>query len=157
MRKAAEWRTAFAFVLIFVTSTGLAQTELGYDPSADPFEQLAAARHAAAADGKLILIIAGGEWCSWCHYLHAFLDRNPDVNKALKDTFVVVKTYFQDAGDNEAFYATLPRAVGYPHFWILDSDGGLRASQNTVELEDGGRSYDKDNFLAFIEQWRAEL
>ena len=131
-----------------------AQNDLGYDPVADPFAVLNEARAAAVEHDKLVLVIAGGEWCIWCHYLNAFLEDNPDIEQAFKEVFVTVKVYFGDEADNSAFFAMLPEAVGYPHFWVIGADGEVLVSQNTLPLEDGAKSYDRDRFMAFVEQWR---
>jgi thioredoxin-related protein len=147
---------ALASTLLTIASASFAQPDIGYDPGADPFALLQQAEASAAADGKFVLVIAGGDWCIWCHYLHAFLDDNEDIGNALKQTFVVVKAYFGDETDNEPFFATLPEAVGYPHFWVLDAGGKVLASQNTLPLEDGDKSYDRGNFLAFIESWESK-
>ena len=111
----------------------------------------------AANEDKLVLVMAGGDWCIWCHYLHAFIDENSDIDDALDDTFVTVKAYMGDKNDNAEFFATLPKAVGYPHFWVVDSDGTVLASQGTAPLEDGQKSYDRERFMAFIEAWRTGL
>lgn len=131
-----------------------AQNDLGYDPAADPFALLDDARATAAEHDKLVLVIAGGEWCIWCHYLNAFLKGHPDVEQAFTEAFVTVKVYFGDEADNSEFFAALPEAVGYPHFWVVDADGNVLVSQNTLPLEDGAKSYDRDRFMAFVEQWR---
>jgi hypothetical protein len=101
-----------------------------------------------------VLVVAGGDWCVWCHYLHAFLDRNADVERALHETFVVDQVYIGDENANREFFAKLPKADGAPHFWVLSADGALLESQPTVVLEDGKKSYDKTKFLAFVERWR---
>ena len=150
-------RIALAATLLSIASTGFAQPDIGYDPEADPFALLRDAESQAATEGKFVLVVAGGDWCIWCHYLHAFLDDNEDIDKALKQTFIVAKTYYGDKTDNAQFFATLPEAVGYPHFWVLDADGHVLVSQNTLPLEDGDKSYDRANFLAFIESWKSKL
>lgn len=144
--------TALA-VASFLSPAAAAPDVLGYDPDADPFALLAAARAEAAGEDKRVLVIAGGEWCIWCHYLDAFLEANADVAASLKETFVVVKAHLGDANMNEAFFATLPEAVGYPHFWVIGADGSVLASQNTLPLEDGDKSYDRERFLEFIGRW----
>jgi hypothetical protein len=131
-----------------------AAPDIGYDPHADAFADLAAATARAEAEGKLVLVIAGGDWCVWCHYLHAFIERNGEVERALHDVFVVDQVYVGDENRNSRFFAQWPQAAGAPHFWILSSDGKLLESQPTVVLEDGKKSYDKAKFLAFIEHWR---
>jgi hypothetical protein len=55
---------------------------------------------------------------------------------------------------NADFFARLPKAAGAPHFWVLSSTGEVLASQDTLPLEDGEKSYDPGKFSAFIEQWR---
>ena len=157
MRAPTNLRPWVAAALISIASTGVAQSDIGYDPDADPSALLHAAEGQAAADGKFVLVVAGGDWCIWCHYLHAFLDDNADIDRALEDTFVVVKAYYGDNADNSAFFAKLPKAAGYPHFWVLDSDGEVLVSQNTLPLEDGDKSYDREHFLDFIDRWSHEL
>ena len=132
----------------------VAAPAIGYDPHADAFADLAAATARAESQGKLVLVIAGGDWCVWCHYLHAFIERNADVERALHDVFVVDQVYVGDENRNREFFAQWPQAAGTPHFWILSSAGKLLESQPTVGLEDGNKSYDKSKFLAFIEHWR---
>jgi hypothetical protein len=139
------------------SGSGWEDEALGYDPAVDPFEQVRSAQVRAQASHKLVLVMAGGEWCIWCHYLHAFLERNADIGHALEGTFVVVKAYFGEKNENDAFFSTLPKAAGYPHFWVLSADGTLLESQNTLPLENGDKSYDRRNFMAFVDQWSARL
>ena len=128
--------------------------DIGYDPRANAFEQLDAAVARAAAEDKLLLLISGGDWCSWCHYLAAFLEREPALDAALHETFVVQKVYVGDENMNKEFFVRLPKAAGAPHFWVLSSTGEVLASQDTLPLEDGAKSYDRSKFAAFLEQWR---
>ena len=129
----------------------------GYDPAANPFAQVEEARRTALAENKHILLVAGGEWCVWCYYLEDFLMSEPEVEGALHDTFAVVHVNFSDDNRNEGFFATLPEADGYPHFWILDASGKMLESQGTLALEDGDKSYDKRTFMTFVDRWQATL
>ncbi len=126
----------------------------GYDPAVDPVAALHAGEAQAQASGRLVLVEAGGAWCRWCWAIDAFLRANPDVQAEFDKTFVRVKVYFGDENSNRAFFATLPRAHGYPHFWILSPDGKMLQSVDTGKLEDGKDSYDKAAFLAFIRERR---
>ena len=128
--------------------------DIGYDPRANAFEQLDSAVAAARAEDKLVLLISGGDWCVWCHYLAAFLEREPALDAALHDVFVVQKVYVGDENLNKEFFARLPTAAGAPHVWVLSSGGELKASQDTLPLEDGAKSYDRAKFQAFVDQWR---
>jgi thiol:disulfide interchange protein len=135
-------------------ATAQPKKDIGYDPRANAFEQLDSAVAAAKAEDKLVLLISGGDWCIWCHYLAAFLERETAIDAALHDVFVVQKVYVGDENKNKDFFARLPEAAGAPHFWVLSSGGELLASQNTLPLEDGAKSYDGKKLMAFVEEWR---
>jgi Thioredoxin-like len=143
---------AAAFLAAMISVQDVSAANLGYDPKADPFEDYQNAIAAAAAEDKLVLVIAGGDWCRWCHVLNRFVARHPDVQQGLEETFVVVKVYVGDENYNTDFFEQLPRALGAPHFWIIAPDRNVLASQSTGALEHGERGYDKDKFLDFIDR-----
>ena len=147
-----------ACLLLVTASAHAAATNptegLGYDPGADPFEQYQSAVAQAAAQNKLVLVIAGGDWCRWCHVLNRFVTKNSDVEIALHDTFVVMKVYVGDENYNEDFFSQLPQARGAPHFWIVSPDRNVLASQSTGTFERGRNGYNKQEFLHFIAQWQ---
>lgn len=131
--------------------------ELGYDPQADPFDQYQRAVAEAASSNKLVLIVAGGDWCRWCHVLNRFVAKNDDVEQRLNETFVVMKVYVGPGNFNELFFSQLPQAYGAPHFWIVSPQREVLASQSTAKLERGTSTYDKASFLAFIDQWQRTI
>src|SRR5262245_4415847 len=139
---------------VLLCAAAASAADIGYDAKADPFDQLAAAVKQAEAQHKLVLLVAGGDWCIWCHYLYDFLEANDDLDHALHDVFVVQKVYMGDDNHNEKFFAGLPKADGYPHFWIVSGKGQMLESQPTVVLEDGKKSYDKAKFATFVERWQ---
>jgi hypothetical protein len=152
MRKALLLAAVFA--LAASVAAAQPKKDIGYDPRANAFEQLEAAVATAAAEDKLLLLISGGDWCSWCHYLAAFLAREKALDAALHEVFVVQKVYVGEDNMNKEFFARLPKAAGAPHFWVLSPTGAVLASQDTLPLEDGAKSYDRTKFTAFVEQWR---
>lgn len=145
---------AAALALCVAVAPAQPKKDIGYDPHANAFEQLEAAVAKAGAEGKRLLLISGGDWCKWCHYLAAFLDRETALDADLHDVFVVQKIYVGSENMNKEFFARLPKAAGAPHFWVLSPTGELLVSQDTLPLEDGDKSYDRAKFAAFIEQWR---
>ena len=149
-------RFAVLLGLLLTTMTALAGSaaNLGYDPKADPFDQYHEAVARAAAEHKLVLVIAGGDWCYWCHVLNRFVNRNTDVETALHDTFVVMKVYVGDQNYNDFFFSQLPPARGAPHFWIISPDRNVLSSQSTGAFEHGKRGYDKREFLDFVAKWK---
>jgi len=140
----------------FAAQAQSANKNLGYDPKADPFEQYHDAVAQAQAQNKLVLIIAGGDWCRWCYVLNKFVTRNQDVEAALNDTFVVMKVYVGDENYNEFFFSQLPEARGAPHFWIVSPERNVLSSQSTGAFEHGKSGYDKHEFLEFIDHWKKQ-
>lgn len=153
MRKSIVLAAA-ALALCATLAPAQPKQDIGYDPRANAFEQLDLAVAKAAAEDKLLLLISGGDWCKWCHYLAAFLDRETALDADLHEVFVVQKVYVGDENMNKEFFARLPKAAGAPHFWVLSQKGEPLASQDTLPLEDGDKSYDRAKFAAFVERWR---
>lgn len=123
-----------------------------YDPSADPARDLAAAVVKAQAENKRILVEVGGDWCVWCHIMDQFYVDNPELLSLRQASYVLVKVNYSQENQNEAFLSKYPQIPGYPHIFIMDSDGKLLHSQDTSELEQG-ESYNLDKFTAFLKQW----
>jgi thiol:disulfide interchange protein len=151
-----SWKTLIGIVAI-VSATVSQAADKSYDPEADVFEQYQNAINQAQAQNKLVLVVAGGEWCHWCNVLNKFVTRNDDVEAALNDTFVVVKAYVGEKNFNELFFSQLPQAKGVPHFWVISPARDVLASQSTrpFELAQKNKSgYNKEAFLQFIAQWK---
>ena len=151
-------RISTTFLALLATSLcahASAATKLGYEPQADPFEAYHAAIEQAEQENKYLLIIAGGDWCHWCHVLDRFVAREAEVDAKLHDTFVVLKVYVGFDNYNDAFFSQLPPAKGAPHFWIVSPQKEVLASQSTGSLEAGKRGYDKEAFLQFIDTWKS--
>ncbi|WP_404836633.1 thioredoxin family protein [Aeromonas media] len=128
---------------------GLPDYSQGYDEQRDPARDLAAATAKASAEGKKVLLLVGGEWCSWCQEMNRFLDREPELAQQFNQTFVVVKVNVSEQNKNAPFLKAYPEYLGVPHFYVLDAKGKLLESFNTGLLEKG-KSYDEAWFGKFI-------
>jgi len=142
--------------MLLLSNASFAASKLGYDPKADPFEQYHEAIALADAENKLVLVIAGGDWCRWCHVLDRFVANDVDVEARLHDAFVVMKVYVGFDNYNDMFFSQLPEARGAPHFWIISPSKQVLSSQSTGGLEAGKSGYDKQAFLQFIDHWKAQ-
>ena len=142
-RRAIVLMTAAGFVLAAAPK---------YDPKADPNADLAKAVVEARRGNKRILVEVGGEWCGWCHRMHAFFDQNEPLRKLRDDNFVVFQVNFSEENRNEKFLAQFPKIEGYPHIFVLDAGGKLLHSQNTGDLEQG-KGYNLEMFNAFLKRW----
>lgn len=123
-----------------------------YDPTRDPFADLEMASARATAEGKRILLVVGGQWCVWCEILEQYMAQEPTVARALRRGFLLMKVNFGPKNANEAFLRQYPKIDGYPHLFVLESDGTFLHSQDTYPLEEG-RSYSKGRILRFLEAW----
>ncbi len=123
-----------------------------YDPARDAAADLADTTRLAKQTGKRILLQVGGNWCGWCRALDKFVHDTPEVAAALRDDYVIMKVNMSEENRNEAFLGRFPQIKGYPHIFVLDSDGKLLHSQDTAVLEEG-KSYKPKVFLEFLTKW----
>jgi len=146
-------RAMTAPVLLFVAAVASgADGTAGYDPTADPTADLEAAVTEARASGRRILLVVGGEWCSWCHILDRFVKGDPAIHDLWDRHYVTVKVHWDPDQPNAAFLGRYPKIQGYPHIFVLDDNGRLLHSQNTAELESGD-SYSPERVTAFLTRW----
>lgn len=144
-----------AFILIAIQLLAQNNIEAGrekFDPAKDPFNDLANAVVKANVENKRIILDVGGEWCIWCHRLDAFIGNDEEIKNTLNDNFITVKVNFSPENKNEKFLGQYPAIKGYPHIFVLDSDGKFLHSQDTGLLEKD-KSYDKEKILSFLKQW----
>lgn len=123
-----------------------------YDPQRDPADDLEATVARAREEGKRILLEVGGDWCSWCRALDEFIHVRPVVASELQRNYLIMKVNYSLAQLNHGFLSQYPEISGYPHLFVLESDGQLLHSQPTGELE-VGRSYDEQVVLSFLQKW----
>jgi len=123
-----------------------------YDPKRDAFKDGAAAVALATKTNRRILIELGGDWCTWCHRMETFFEHNPDVEKRLHETFVILKINVNNENDNAAFLKAFPKALGYPHMYVSEYNGSVLWSKDTAEFVINGQ-YSRDAFLTFFDQW----
>lgn len=147
----------FIFFLILLNlaiqaNDSLKTNRIPFDPSRDPFIDLKEAVVVAKKENKNILLDVGGEWCIWCHRLDEFIAKDEEINRSMKNAFVIVKVNFSKENKNEKFLSQYPKIPGYPHFIILNKSGKYLASQDTGELEND-KSYSKQKMLDFIKKW----
>ena len=125
---------------------------LKYDPNRDAAEDVQDAIKEAQHTNRRILLEVGGEWCSWCHTLDRFFEAHPDLLLLRDKNFVTVKINFSQENENKEVLSRYGAISGYPHIFVLDSDGKLLQSQGTGVLE-SGKSYDLERLTAFLTKW----
>lgn len=145
--------TFFLIAAISAFAQISSDSTIKFDPAANPFIDLKAAVSSATESNKNIILDVGGEWCIWCHRIDAFMHGTEEINSVLEENFILLKINFSKENKNEKFLSQYPVIEGYPHFFVLASDGKLLHSQNTGELEKD-KDYDKDKFLEFLNKWK---
>lgn len=126
--------------------------DLGYDPERDPAADLLVVAEKAQARGARILVIVGGDWCSWCYILDRFVKENEEIHELWGRHFETLKVHTDPETPNDAFLGQYPAVDAYPHIYVLDGDGSFLHSQNTESLEEGG-SYSTDRMREFLTRW----
>jgi len=129
-----------------------AQLAGAFDPARDPANDLQVAIAAAKREDKRIILDVGGDWCGWCRRLDALVDGDAGIRAFRDSHFVWMKVNYSEENENRGFLSRFPQAKGYPHLFVLDSDGELLHSQFTGVLEQG-KGYDRDKLIAFLKRW----
>jgi thiol:disulfide interchange protein len=123
-----------------------------YDLKRDAAKDIQEAVAEAGRTGKRVLLEVGGEWCVWCHRMDRYFEENQKLLQLRERKFITVKVNFSPENENRKVLSAYPEIQGYPHIFVLDTDGTLLHSQNTGELE-SGKSYDLERFSAFLNKW----
>jgi len=141
--------SAFSVTNIFAQEAKL------YDPTADAARDIAAAVKKAKEEHKYVLIMGGGNWCSWCIEFARFAKANPKIDSVVNSAFIWYHLNMSKENENKKTFASLgyPQRFGYPVFIILNEKGERIHTQNSEYLEDGKKSYNKEKVQAFLEMW----
>ncbi len=123
-----------------------------YDTARNPAEDVRVAIDRAQAEHKRVLVEVGGQWCGWCKILDLFFKDTPEVRALLEQHFLIVKVNFSRENENAEFLSQFPDIHGYPHIFVLETDGSFLHSQDTALLEEG-RGYNQEAVVSFLREW----
>jgi len=125
-----------------------------YDPSAPAEKEITDAVHKAKAEGKHVMLQAGGNWCGWCIRFDKFCKDDPRIDSSLRSAYIIVHLNFSKENYYLPVFARFgyPQRFGFPVFIILDGEGKQLHVQNSSYLEKE-KSYDRDKVLGFLEDW----
>ncbi len=129
-----------------------------YDETADANVLLADALVKAKRDNQRVLVMFGGDWCGWCHKLHALMKEDRNLARQLMYEYrvVMVDTKAPNAPELLAKCSEGVEGVGFPFLAVFDADGKLLTPQKTDPFEVDGNRHDPAKVLAFLEKWKAE-
>jgi thioredoxin-related protein len=123
-----------------------------YDPARNADQDIQDAIAEAKRTKKRILLEVGGEWCSWCHRLDEFFAAHPELTELREKNYVTVKINMSEENPNKEVLSRYDPIPGYPHIFVLDSDGKLVRSQDTGVFEEG-KSYVAERLNTFLTYW----
>lgn len=107
----------FVLVALFVSAAAMAQSGGVAFRDAD----FAAAKKAAASEGKPIFMDAYASWCGPCKYMTTNVFTQDAVGKFINNNFVPVK-YDMEKGEGPKLRGDYG-VTAYPTFLIIDSNG----------------------------------
>jgi thioredoxin 1 len=124
-------------------------------PSADEASaDIDAALHAAAKDGKRVILEFGGNWCFDCHVLDAAF-HSTAIAPLVEANYHLVHVNIGEFDKNLDLtkkYDT-PLDKGVPALAVLDADGKVIYSQKQGEFESSAR-LDTQDLIQFLEKWK---
>ncbi len=128
------------------------QSTFPYDEAANAESDVAAAAAAAKAEGRLLMVNFGANWCPDCRALAAAIDQEP-LASLLAEHFVMVKV---DVGNWDKHQALVrrygnPIANGIPAIAVVDQTGTVRYTTQAGELATA-RNMGGDELQRFFEQ-----
>ena len=126
-----------------------------FDPSRDAAKDIKDAIKEATKTHRRIILDVGGEWCIWCHRLDTLFIKNPDLYKYLNKHFVYVKVNMSPENRNKELLSKYPPIPGYPHWFVLGSDGKVLKSESSGEFEEG-KGHSPKKVMAFLKEWSLE-
>ena len=123
-----------------------------FDPARDAAKDIREAVVEARRSGRRVLLDVGGEWCIWCRRLDTLFTAHRELAEYRDAHYVVVKLNWSKENKNDGVLYRYPAVSGYPHLFVLESDGSLVHSQETGALEKG-KGHDPDKVMAFLKKW----
>ena len=144
--------TALCFILTLYSAS--AQHNKFYDTAANAEKDIAEAVNKAHKENKHVILMGGGNWCSWCLRFNDFITKDPQLDSIVKADYVIYHLNYSKENHNTATFAKYgyPQRFGFPVFIVLDENGKRIHTQNSGLLEQG-KGYDKEKVKDFLLQW----
>lgn len=149
---------ASIFIAILLQSSAKAfvysDTNKPYSPTANANFDISNAIKQAKQSGKHIILMTGGNWCSWCIKFNKFILKDAQLDSAVNANFIFYHLNYSKENKNLDILAKYgyPQRFGFPVFIILDDNGNRIHTQNSAYLEEG-KGYSKEKVLEFFDHW----
>jgi thioredoxin-related protein len=132
----------------------LSDTGKLYHPTANAKADIENALKLAKQTGKHVLLMTGGNWCSWCLRFNKFVTEDAQLDSAIKANYVMYHLNYSKENKNLDILKkySYPQRFGFPVFIVLDANGNRIHTQNSSYLEEG-KGYSKEKILDFLQSW----
>ena len=145
----------FNFSALADEKTSLPLYSQMYDDQRNAFDDANAALKLAKETNRNVLMVVGGNWCSFCMKMDEFWQTDTQVHKAIHSKFVILKINVSDENKNKKFMSTMPPTNGYPHLYISTAAGKLLLSKDTLEQQIDGK-HQTTLWLTFLDKWQSK-
>jgi Thioredoxin-like len=125
---------------------------VSYDPKVDAQLEIERAKLEAERTNRKVLLIAGGDWCGWCHTLDQTLERSVPVRELRDRNFVVVHISISEENENTCALRAYPTATSYPFLYVINPGGKLLATSDAREWE-SPYGYDPVKIEESLKKW----
>jgi thioredoxin-related protein len=153
-------KKTFLFAIALFVSTAIFSQDMKkfnlYKPAENAEQKIADAVKQAKKENKHVFVQIGGNWCIWCARFNDFVTTDSTIDSLMKSDYVVYHMNYSPENKNLKALAKYgyPQRFGYPVFLIIDGSGKLLHIQNSAYLEDGKKSYNRNNVIGFFKDWR---
>jgi hypothetical protein len=125
---------------------------VSYDPNIDAQVEIERAKLEAERTNRKVLLIAGGDWCGWCHVLDQTFERSVPLRQLRDQKFVVVHVNVSEQNGNACALRGYPAATGYPFVYVIDVGGKLIATSDARDWE-SPYGYNPARIEQFLKNW----
>ncbi len=148
------------FISFFIFCFNIAKSQEQknvYNPNENVQQVLNAAMQKAKAENKHIFVQIGGNWCPWCVRMHKFYHENHKIDSIMKANYVTMLVNYSRENKNLDFMKKYkyPQRFGFPVVLILNENGELLHTQNSMYLETKD-NYDEKLFVDFLISWNKD-
>jgi hypothetical protein len=135
-----------------IRKEAFAPRAVSYDPKVDAQLEIERAKLEAERTNRNVLLIAGGEWCGWCHMLDQTFQSSIPTRELRDRNFVVVHVNVSEANNNSCALRPYPQATGFPFLYVINAEGKLLAISDTREFE-SPYGYNATKIEEFLKKW----
>ena len=152
------YRYIITALIVFYGSTSVAQNTSNtkpdiYDPQANVRSLIMTGLTSAQGDNKHLLLMFGGNWCSWCHRLHELFGSNPQIAALLDSSYILIMVDVGEKNGNPLNRDLVKKYrvgdFGYPALAVIGKNGTLLSAQSTGVLEKG-TGHDPERVLWYL-------